>query len=393
MFLGGGSGNGGQYDDPKGLHWESHIDPTTNAMYHFNTRTGEAKGYNPEVEGRPLEPQAMEGRGEAATRRSVSADRSQHHATKTNNGSGTPIRVFEISSQLQLDQMKFKRRVYESKQREDDLRVEQQKYEDQTNERYLRASLVSSTEGEFAGMKERVLAAEQRKAIRVGKLKEKEEKKKREELEKEKKDKEKHLALLAKIEAGEKLTWTEMEDRKKHEREARVITRREELRAMSLGFEPSKGSDGRVRRRTIEKFYPNLYGEVQGSSRSTGEDPFKVSPSRLSLSPSLPPLGLSLPSLSTLGIALSPLFFALFPQLPLFPPRIFPHFSISFPLTSDLSFPLHSLTVPLPSLSPTPTHLSLPLPSLPPSHCLCLLVILSSTYHIIIFTRPYLLTS
>ena len=360
LFLGGSSSSssGGQYEDPEGLHWELHIDLTTNAMYHFNTRTGEAKVYHPEVGGRPLEPQIemTEGQGETSTtRRSASADhRTNHHhqATKSTARSSTPqsqTRVFEISSQLQLDQMKFKRRVYESKQREDDVRVEQQKYEDEINERYLRASLVSSKEGEFVGMKEREAAAEQRKAIRVSKIKENEEKKKREELEKERKNKEKHVALLAKIEAGEKLTWTEMEDRKKHEREARMVSRREELRAMSLGFEPAKGSDGRIRRRTTEKFYPHLYGDVQGqgqgSARSTGEDPFKV--------PSPPSFPSSLPLLP-LDLALIPSLVLLIPSSPSLPSSLPISPSLTLPFALSISHPLPLTSLSPPPLSPSP---------------------------------------
>jgi hypothetical protein len=126
-------------------------------------------------------------------------------------------------------------------------------------------------------MKEREDLAEKRGQERDKKTKAKEDERKQQEAEKEQKEKQRHQALLAKVASGETLTWQEMEERHRQEREARVAVRCEELRASATGFEPAKASEGRHRRLSMEKFYPDFCDDyltrqaVEGQERQERE--------------------------------------------------------------------------------------------------------------------------
>ena len=89
-------------------------------------------------------------------------------------------------------------------------------------QRFVRASqrdLGSSSE--FTGMRQREGEAEIRNARRKS-LKEEKQRKQQEEEDRQKMvQREKLMLLQAKIESGEQLSWQEMEDRNRNEREAR----------------------------------------------------------------------------------------------------------------------------------------------------------------------------
>jgi hypothetical protein len=109
----GGEGAPDTDTDPEGLHWEIHVDPTTAEVYYYNTKTGQVQA---EAGG--------ESKGARVATRSTSTERSN--------------KVFEISSQLQVDLLKFKQRQIEIKMREDKSRLEQKKHEDLVSDRYLK---------------------------------------------------------------------------------------------------------------------------------------------------------------------------------------------------------------------------------------------------------------
>lgn len=97
-----------QGEDPEGIHWEVHVDPTTAEVYYYNAKTGQIQ-----LE-RSVGPQAT---------RAMSTE---------------PPKVFEISSQLQVDLLIFKQRQIDMKVREDQSRYEQKEYEDFVSDRFLK---------------------------------------------------------------------------------------------------------------------------------------------------------------------------------------------------------------------------------------------------------------
>jgi len=173
--------------------------------------------------------------------------------------------------------MRYKQRVAEAKGREDAAHEAELKHRQEQDARLKRATELPADGAAFAGMREREEEAARRRKQRLDKVHAEAEQQRQQKEEQERAEKERHHALLAKIEAGEKLTWQEMEERKKHARAARVTSRVEELKAASTGFVPAKGSEGRHRQRTMEKFYPQFYGDASDPRAKGGlDDPEKV---------------------------------------------------------------------------------------------------------------------
>ena len=206
---------------------------------------------------------------------SVSISSSQLYRGGGGRGGRASSSSFIISPQLQADQERYLQRLKESQRRETQQQLAQSRHETMVAQRFMRASQRDNLSGssEFTGMRQREEEAEIRNARRKN-IKEEKQRKQQEEEERRKSVQREKLALLqAKIESGEQLSWQEMEDRNRNEREARAVARREELEASAQSFEPAKGSDGVHRRLNKEKFYPDFYGPPKPF---VAEEPEKV---------------------------------------------------------------------------------------------------------------------
>ena len=114
---------GSAAEDPEGLHWEIHVDPATAQVYYYNSKTGRIQVVEKE-----------KGRSQA--------DGSHGPTVRSFSAGKERPKVFEISSQLQVDLLRFKQRQIEMKMREDKQRLKQKKHEKFVSDRYLKVNVL-----------------------------------------------------------------------------------------------------------------------------------------------------------------------------------------------------------------------------------------------------------